>query len=141
MVGFVGFIGFFPDKFGTKTLPLALQSSPMSKARKKSRPRRRGARRKSENDFGLEAHTRRQVKAVITIGLGLVLFLAIKGNAGALGLAISRILTFMFGTWNVLFPGVLIVLGCLLMIGTAPKNPAACSTVILRTSLMFLPLY
>ena len=121
MVGFVGFIGFFPDKFGTKTLPLALQSSPMSKARKKSRPRRRGARRKSENDFGLEAHTRRQVKAVITIGLGLVLFLAIKGNAGALGLAISRILTFMFGTWNVLFPGVLIVLGCLLMIGTAPN--------------------
>jgi S-DNA-T family DNA segregation ATPase FtsK/SpoIIIE len=69
----------------------------------------------------LEDHTRRQVKAVLTIGLGLVLFLALKGNAGALGIGIGKVLTFLFGAWNVLFPGLLVVLGCLLMIGSAPN--------------------
>ncbi len=69
----------------------------------------------------LEEHTSRQVKAILAIGLGLVLFLALRGSAGAMGLGISRILTFLFGTWNVLFPAMLIALGCLLMIGTSPN--------------------
>ena len=67
----------------------------------------------------LEEHTSRQVKAVISIGCGLVLFLALKGNAGALGIATSKTLTFFFGAWNVLFPAMLIALGCLLMVGTS----------------------
>ncbi len=69
----------------------------------------------------LEEHTSRQVKAVLAIGCGLVLFLALRGNAGAMGLAIGRILTFLFGAWNVLFPAMLIALGCLLIIGTSPN--------------------
>jgi len=93
----------------------------MPKVRRKAHAKRRRSRRKDTPEFALEEHTRRQVKAVLTIGLGLVLFLALKGNAGALGIAIGKMLTFLFGAGNVLFPGVLVVLGCLLMIGSAPN--------------------
>ncbi len=94
---------------------------PMPKARRKAHAKRRRSRRKDSPEFALEAHTRRQVKAVLTIGLGLVLFLALKNNAGALGLGLGKVLTFLFGSWKFLFPGLLVALGCLLMIGSAPN--------------------
>ncbi len=98
-----------------------LHSSPMPKVRRKATLRRRRTKRKAKPLFVLEEHTSRQVKAVLAIGCGLVLFLALRGNAGAMGLAIGRILTFLFGAWNVLFPAMLVALGCLLMIGTSPN--------------------
>lgn len=58
---------------------------------------------------------------MLAIGLGLVLFLALQNGAGALGDGISDIMTFLFGAWNVLFPASLVLLGCLLMIGTSPN--------------------
>lgn len=91
----------------------------MPKVRKKATVRRR--RKKSDSGLPLEPHTTRQVKAVLAIGLGLVLFLALKDGAGPLGEAVSRSLTFLFGAWKTLFPAALIFLGCLLMIGSAPN--------------------
>lgn len=96
----------------------------MPKARRKATIKRRRSKRKSEPLFVLEEHTSRQVKAVFAIGFGLVLFLALKGNAGALGVGIGRLLTFLFGAWNVLFPAMLVALGCLLLIGTSPNIEA-----------------
>jgi S-DNA-T family DNA segregation ATPase FtsK/SpoIIIE len=86
----------------------------MPRARKIVRRRRR------KNDIGLELedHTRRQVKGLLAIACGLVLFLALSNDAGAAGFAVSRILVFLFGSWNALFPGVLVLLGSLLMIGS-----------------------
>ncbi len=93
----------------------------MPKARTRTKTRRR---RKSGNDFpslDLQDHTLRQVKAVLAIGLGLVLFLALGNGAGALGLTVYRSLTFLFGAYSSLFPGGLIILGCLLFIGNSPN--------------------
>lgn len=100
----------------------AVQCSPMPKVRRKTRVKRRRVKRRNDiPGLELEDHTRRQVKAVVSIVLGLVLFLALRNNAGALGFAINRGLTFFFGSWNILFPGALILLGCLLMIGNSPN--------------------
>ncbi len=94
----------------------------MPKVRRKTRLRkRRHTPRKAKPLFILEEHTSRQVKAVLSIGCGLVLFLALKGDAGTMGLAIGKIMTFAFGAWNVLFPAMLVALGCLLLIGTSPN--------------------
>ncbi len=93
-------------------------------AKKRRKGIRRTKRRKAKNDLlelELEDHTRRQVKAVLSIGVGLVLFLALGNGAGTMGLAINRVLTFLFGSWNVLFPSALVLLGCLLMIGSSPN--------------------
>lgn len=97
----------------------------MPKARRKTRTKRtKTRRRKTASDLPqleLEDHTLRQIKAIVSIGIGLALFLAIGGGAGALGIGLSKVLTFLFGEWNVLFPLALVTLGCLLMIGSAPN--------------------
>lgn len=88
------------------------------KAKKTARRTKRRSRKSDLNlDLELEDHTRRQVKAVIAIGLGLVLFLA----PGPVGLAVNRALTFFMGSWKVLFPASLILFGCLLMVGNSPN--------------------
>ena len=92
----------------------------MPKTRRKATLRRRRSKRKAKPLLELEEHTSRQVKAVLSIGCGLVLFLALQGSAGALGTKIGTLLTFLFGAWNVLFPTMLILLGGLLLMGSAP---------------------
>ncbi len=87
----------------------------MSRARRTVRRRRR---KTSDISLELEDHTRRQVKGLLSIACGLVLFLALSNSAGAAGFAVNRLLVFLFGSWNGLFPGVLILLGSLLMIGS-----------------------
>ncbi len=92
----------------------------MPRTRSKTRTRRTKRRSKKGDlnlDLDLQDHTRRQVKAVIAIGLGMVLFLA----PGPMGLAVNKGLTFFMGSWRVLFPTVLILFGCLLMIGNSPN--------------------
>lgn len=93
----------------------------MVKKRRKAKTVRRKRRRSTTSDLNLDLdlqdHTRRQVKAIVAIGLGLVLFIA----PGPVGLAVNRALTFFMGSWKVLFPGALILFGCLLMIGSSPN--------------------
>ncbi len=93
----------------------------MPKRCRKTKVVRTKKRRSRKNDLSLdlelEDHTRRQVKAVVAIGLGMVLFLA----PGPVGLAVNKALTFFMGSWRVLFPTALILLGCLLMIGNSPN--------------------
>jgi len=96
----------------------------MAKKRRKKATRRRQRRSSSSDinlDLDLKDHTRRYVKGIITIGIGLVLFLALRDNAGPLGHAVTRVLTFLFGGYGAFFPSALILFGCLLMIGTSPN--------------------
>ncbi|MEQ1849004.1 MAG: DNA translocase FtsK [Candidatus Peribacteraceae bacterium] len=95
-----------------------------TKAAKKRIQKRSRKRSNDTLDLQLEDHTRRQVKAIFCIGLGIVLFLALGNNAGAVGGAVNRLLTFFFGGYGMLFPGAVILLGCLLMIGTSPHIEA-----------------
>ena len=96
----------------------------MPKVRKKATLKKRKASRKEAREqlgLSLADHTTRQVKAILSIAVGIVLFLALRDNAGALGHSIDRVLTFLFGGYGMLFPGTLILLGALLMIGTSPN--------------------
>jgi len=97
-----------------------------SRKRRSSHAKRTARARTSKDslDLNLEDHTRRQVKAVLTIGLGIIVFLALRNDAGPVGAAVSRALTFFFGGYGMLFPGALILLGCLLMVGTSPHIEA-----------------
>lgn len=96
----------------------------MAKSRRRKavrKTRRRSASSDLNLDLDLQDHTRRYVKGIITIGIGLVLFLALGENAGPLGHAINRVLTFLFGGYGAFFPGTLILFGCLLMVGSSPN--------------------
>jgi S-DNA-T family DNA segregation ATPase FtsK/SpoIIIE len=90
----------------------------MAKKRRKAAKKTRRRKVSSQMpQLELEDHTRRQLKAVVAIGLGIVLFLA----PGPMGLAVNKALTFFMGSWNILFPAALIVFGCLLMVGNSPN--------------------
>lgn len=94
----------------------------MPKVRRKAKVRRRRSKRKNDlPSLELMDHTRRQVKAIASIGIGLVLFLALQNSAGALGMAINEGMTFLFGAWRALVPGSLVLLGVLLLIGSSPN--------------------
>ncbi len=89
----------------------------MPKKRKK-----KARRRKSAQHLDLKDQTWRQVKAALSIALGLIMMLAIGGNAGPVGNGIIQVLMFFFGAWSILFPGFLIVLGILLLLARSHKT-------------------
>ncbi len=91
----------------------------MPKVRRKTTIKRRKAR--SKQSLELQDHTRRQLKAIVSVGLGIVLLLALQDSAGSLGGAIGRGLKVLFGSWSVLFPMFLIGLGTLLLFASEPR--------------------
>ncbi len=91
----------------------------MPKVRRKTTIKKRKSRK--DQSMELQDHTRRQLKAIIFVGLGIVLLLALQDSAGSLGGAIGRGLKVLFGAWSMLFPSFLIVLGTLLLFASGPK--------------------
>lgn len=51
------------------------------------------------------------------MAIGVLLFLALQDNAGIIGQSVDRALTFLFGTWGMLFPFFLIASGLLMTFG------------------------
>ncbi len=84
--------------------------------------RRKNKRRKAASHLALKEHTWRQVKAAVSMGLGLVLMLALGGNAGPVGNGIITVLTFFFGAWSILFPIFLLLLGAFLFMARTHKT-------------------
>ncbi|HRH93261.1 MAG TPA: DNA translocase FtsK, partial [Candidatus Peribacteria bacterium] len=91
----------------------------MPKVRRKTTIKRRKSR--TDKSMELQDHTRRQLRAIIFVGVGIVLLLALQDSAGSLGGAIGRGLKVLFGNWSMLFPMFLIVLGTLLLFASGPK--------------------
>lgn len=91
----------------------------MPKVRRKTTIKKRKARNKQSLE--LQDHTRRQLKAIVSVGMGVVLLLALQDSAGSLGGAIGRGLKVLFGSWSMLFPMFLIGLGTLLLFASEPR--------------------
>jgi S-DNA-T family DNA segregation ATPase FtsK/SpoIIIE len=85
----------------------------MARKKKRSTARRR---RKSPPILDLKDSTRRTVSAVFQITLGIVVYLALRDEAGVAGAAVSKVLTFFMGRWGVLFPIFLLTSGATLLI-------------------------
>ena len=94
----------------------------MPKVRRKTTIKRRRSRK--DKSMELQDHTRRQLRAIVFVGVGIVLLLALQDSAGSLGGAIGRGLKVLFGDWSMLFPMFLIVLGTLLLFASGPKVEA-----------------
>ncbi len=74
---------------------------------------RRKTRRIKPKKEGLAPETRAVISGTVQIALGILLFLAIRNQAGLAGNAVHQVLTFFFGSWAVIFPAFLLISGVL----------------------------
>lgn len=109
----------------------------MPKVRKNASIKRR---RKKAASLDLQDHTRRQVSAVFQIAVGLVLLLALGGNAGTLGASLSRGLTFLLGSWGILLPLFFLLSGSLMLLAKNPSMEHRRTLGLLLVLLSFLGL-
>lgn len=78
------------------------------------RKRTKAVLRKNKNaGLKLQESSRRQISGVVQIAAGILLFLALREEAGVLGNSVNLFLTFFFGSWSVLFPTFLFIAGML----------------------------
>lgn len=61
----------------------------------------------------LKDSTHRQINGIFQICAGVLLLLVLNQEAGLIGSSLTRVLTFFFGSWGVIFPVVLITSGVL----------------------------
>ncbi len=88
----------------------------------------------------LKSTTRAAVGGLIQISLGILLFLALKGNAGRVGEVVQQVLTFLFGSWGIIFPVFLVVSGLLHWIAPSKRIEFKRSTGLVLCLLAFLGL-
>ncbi|MDD5026442.1 MAG: DNA translocase FtsK [Candidatus Peribacteraceae bacterium] len=84
----------------------------MPHKRRKLTTHRRTARR-NEPLIDLSQGTKRIISGLLQICAGILLFLVIKQEAGVVGDALNKVLTFFFGSWGAVFPVFLIASGML----------------------------
>jgi len=70
-------------------------------------------RKKKAAGLKLQESSRRQISGVLQVAAGILLFLALREEAGALGNSVKAFLTFFFGAWSMLFPTFLLLAGLL----------------------------
>ena len=80
----------------------------MPRHRKKLK-RHTPAKRRSSPGIELSPATRRQIGGTLYFAAGILIFLALRQQAGTAGNAVKTVLTFFFGKWSILFPAALIV--------------------------------
>ena len=68
---------------------------------------------RSEPLIDLSQGTKRIISGLLQICAGILLFLVIKQEAGVVGDALNKVLTFFFGSWGAVFPVFLIASGML----------------------------
>src|SRR3989338_5547732 len=76
-------------------------------------PRRRKKVRARALKNELKTETRSAISGIVQIAAGVLMYLALQNNAGAVGNSFQEFLTFFFGRWGILFPGFLILSGLL----------------------------
>lgn len=100
------------QKFSPRSRHLPLYYPPMARKRRK-----KAARRKAKADslpaLELQPETKRTISGVVQIAGSILLFLALRNQAGQAGEAINTILRFFFGDWGMLFPLFLLCSGLL----------------------------
>jgi S-DNA-T family DNA segregation ATPase FtsK/SpoIIIE len=105
------------------------------------RPRRKAKRRILEAEaLELKSSTKAAISGIAQICLGILLFLALQGSAGNAGTAINRFLTFLFGSWGVIFPIFLITSGILHWVAPNHKIETKRSIGLVLCLLSFLGL-
>ncbi len=77
------------------------------------RPRRKTKRRTKKDSEGweLESSTRAAISGILQICTGILLFLALLGNAGRVGATLQQTLAVLFGRYGLLFPTFLVLSG------------------------------
>ncbi|MFH0851851.1 MAG: DNA translocase FtsK 4TM domain-containing protein, partial [Candidatus Peregrinibacteria bacterium] len=77
--------------------------------RHRKKLKRHSARRRSSAGIELSPQTRRQISGTLQFMAGILIFLALRQQAGSAGNAVRIVLTFFFGKWSILFPAALIL--------------------------------
>lgn len=98
---------------------LTLISMARKKRAKRTKKSRTRSRKRSAPVLQLAAKTQRHISGTIQITVGILLLLAVRGQAGIMGSGIARVLEILFGTWGILFPIFLMASGLLHWLTTA----------------------
>jgi S-DNA-T family DNA segregation ATPase FtsK/SpoIIIE len=108
--------------------------------KRRTTTRRRTARRRTKRGSGLDLKdsTRRQVSGVGQICLAILLVLVLGDHAGPAGEMINRGLTFMFGSWGMVFPVFLFLSGITHCIAPTTAIELKRSTGLILCLLSFL---
>lgn len=69
----------------------------------------------------LQESTQRQIGGIVQIVAGILLFLSLRNEAGALGEAVQGIVTFLVGGWGMLLPAALVLSGVLQWLAMGSK--------------------
>ena len=102
------------------------------------RARRKVKRQARLDRMDLKSTTRAAVGGLIQISIGILLFLALRDSAGKAGAIIQRILTFLFGSWGIIFPIFLVCSGLLHWIAPSRRIEIKRSTGLILCLLAFL---
>lgn len=89
----------------------------MPRKRKKATVRSRAAAPRLE----LQESTRRQIGGIMQIVAGILLFLSLRNEAGALGERVQQAVTFLVGAWGMLLPAALVLSGVLQWLAMGSK--------------------
>ena len=105
--------------------------------RKRTTATRRRTTAKAKN-LKLKESTHRQISGIGQIGLGVLLILVLRNEAGIVGQGLDTAMSFMFGAWSMLFPVFLLVSGVLHCLAVNTKMELKQSTGLLLCFLAFL---
>ncbi len=106
--------------------------------KKKRRHTRRKSRKSSAPMLDIKDSTRRHLSGIVQIAFGAIIFLALRNEAGMAGNAVSTVLTFFMGGWNILFPLFLVASGALLLFTEGVKMQSSRSYGLLICLVAFL---
>ncbi|MEK7217949.1 MAG: DNA translocase FtsK [Patescibacteria group bacterium] len=103
---------------------------------------RRKVKRQVMNTEGMElkSTTLAAISGLVQIVLGILLYLALQGSAGRAGEVIRQLLTFLFGSWGIIFPLFLVVSGMLRWVAPSRRVEFKRSIGLLLCLLSFLGL-
>jgi S-DNA-T family DNA segregation ATPase FtsK/SpoIIIE len=108
--------------------------NPMPRARRKAR------RKVNDEEMELKSSTKAAISGIAQVALGVLLFLALRGMAGSTGDLLDRVLTFLFGSWRLLFPLFLVTSGILHWVAPNHRIETKRSIGLLLCLLSFLGL-
>jgi S-DNA-T family DNA segregation ATPase FtsK/SpoIIIE len=94
----------------------------------------------NDEEMELKSSTKAAISGIAQVALGVLLFLALRGMAGSTGDLLNRVLTFLFGSWRLLFPLFLVTSGILHWVAPNHRIETKRSIGLLLCLLSFLGL-
>lgn len=102
--------------------------------------KRSAKRKKKDPALELQDSTKSAISGTVQVCVSILLFLALKDQAGVVGDGVQRVLTFFFGVYGMIFPIFLLISGVMQLLAWSRKIEVKRSTGLVLCLLAFLGL-